>query len=119
MSNQVRFDAFCRQMYTECKTSMSFSKWKKNSLASLRSVYADYLLSLVPKKTKKSAPKTARYMHGVEWIAFNDDPGSDKSLSTKAVSEMVSVCLLADLFGKTPNETACDVTDFRKKNMYA
>lgn len=37
--------------------------------------------------------KRASYRHGIEWIALNDDPGSQDAEDVECVSEMI-----ADLF---------------------
>jgi hypothetical protein len=34
---------FARYMYTECKTELSFEAWYKKNLATLKSLYNDYL----------------------------------------------------------------------------
>jgi hypothetical protein len=55
----------------------------------------------------------ASYRFGVEWIALNDDP-ADNGLEN--VTGLISVCLLADLFGKSAEAVAHDVRRYRAKN---
>lgn len=55
---------------------------------------------------------TASYRYGVEWIAMNDEP-SERDI--EAMSGLISVCLLADLFGKDQSRVAEDVLRFRAK----
>lgn len=52
----------------------------------------------------------ASYRNGIRWIAGNDEPSC---VSVDTVSEMISVCLLADLFGKDPVSVAKDVVKAR------
>lgn len=54
--------------------------------------------------------KRASYRAGVEWIACNDDIdlGEDTGY-------IISILLLADLFGKTPEQVAAAVIRYRKK----
>jgi hypothetical protein len=61
--------------------------------------------------------KRPSYRVGIEWIALNDDDGSAHALSISEVSGMISVALLADLFGKRAIEVAVDVVSFRIKNQ--
>ena len=57
------------------------------------------------------------YKFGVNWIAQNDETGETDQ---GAVADLVSVMLLADLAGKTPEQVAKDVLKARnpvtKKN---
>ena len=51
------------------------------------------------------------YKFGVNWIAQNDETGeTDQGV----VADLVSVMLLADLAGKTPEQVAKDVLKARK-----
>jgi hypothetical protein len=50
-----------------------------------------------------------RYRDAVEWIALNDEP------SNPDVAELLSVALIADIFGTTPERVAQDVIRFRAK----
>lgn len=54
--------------------------------------------------------KRASYRHGVEIIALNDEP-SDLDVSN--VESLISVTLLADLFGLEPTRVAGDVVRYR------
>ena len=51
------------------------------------------------------------YWFGVNWIADNDDPELTHQPNVEC---MISVCLLADLFGKTPAQVAADVCKMRR-----
>lgn len=55
------------------------------------------------------------YRRAIIWIAYNDDPGSSHAFSVKHVSQMVSVVLVADIFGKTPEQVAKAVVRRRKE----
>lgn len=60
--------------------------------------------------------KRASYRHAVEWVAGNDSPGEDDALDVEWVSRLVTVCLVADLFGKPDEEVGADVVRFRVKH---
>lgn len=53
----------------------------------------------------------ASYRKAIEWIALNDEPGE---MNVEITSEMISVGLIADLFGKTQQEVARQVVKRRK-----
>lgn len=55
----------------------------------------------------------ASYKYGVEWIAVNDEPDE---IDQGTVSEMISIMLLADLFGKPYFQVAADVIKYRAKH---
>lgn len=57
--------------------------------------------------------KRASYREAVAWIAFNDEP-SDRNPET--VAEIISVVLIAELFGTTAERVAGDVIRFRDKD---
>ncbi len=59
-----------------------------------------------------TTPKRASYRDGVRWIAQNDEPGGQ---DVYTVAELVSVLLLADLFGKDPEAVAKAVVACRKR----
>jgi hypothetical protein len=63
-----------------------------------------------------SKPKRASYRQGVAWIALNDDPGSIEKYQLDTLSGLISVLLLADLFGKDSEAVARDVIAYRKKH---
>ena len=56
--------------------------------------------------------KRASYRMGVRWIALNDEPTETEM---EWVQGFISVCLLADLFGKSTAEVARDVLRYREK----
>lgn len=60
----------------------------------------------------KSKRKRASYREGVAWIALNDEP---EEMDQESVKGYISVLLLADLFGKEPEDVAVDVLSYRKK----
>jgi hypothetical protein len=51
----------------------------------------------------------ASYRHGVSWIALNDEP----ILDADQITGLISIGLLADLFGKDPETVAADVIRYR------
>lgn len=57
--------------------------------------------------------KRASYKHGVEIIALNDEAGE---MDAEVMQSMISVSLLADLFGVEASKVAHDVVAFRKKH---
>jgi len=59
--------------------------------------------------------KRASYHEAVAWISHNDEAGSDDALNMEWVSCYVTVCLIADIFGKTSEEVAKAVIRHRKK----
>jgi len=52
-----------------------------------------------------------RYTDAIEWIALNDEP---TYLEVDAIKSLISVCLVADLFGKTTELVASDVSLYRR-----
>lgn len=64
----------------------------------------------------KRMRKTPIYMDGVSWIAENDEPTLD---DVNEISNLISVLLLADLFGRTPEEVAIDVLRVRERGTVA
>lgn len=54
------------------------------------------------------------YRFAVSWIGLNDSPGDADALDAERVSELVTVGLVADLWGKQPLRVATDVVSFRK-----
>jgi hypothetical protein len=60
--------------------------------------------------------KRASYRVGVEWIGYNDEPGSN---DVEEISEFISTLLLADLFGKNPRNVAEDIVRWRQNNYRA
>lgn len=58
--------------------------------------------------------KKASYTQGIHWIAFNDNAGAGDT--EEAITGYISVVLLADLFGTTPERVAKRVISLRKKH---
>lgn len=56
--------------------------------------------------------KRASYRHGVMWIAENDEPAE---MNTQAIAGLISVMLLADIFGVEPTRVAEDVARYRSR----
>lgn len=56
--------------------------------------------------------KPSLYKQAVEWIAGNDEP---TLMEPHQIVEMISVCLVADLWRRTPAEVAIDIIIERKK----
>ncbi len=56
----------------------------------------------------------ASYRDGIAWIALNDDP---EDRNPDQIALMISVLLLADLFGIEPEKVAADVIAFRNKQQ--
>jgi hypothetical protein len=54
--------------------------------------------------------KRASYREGVAWIALNDEP---TQIDASVIAEMISVTLLADLFGVSPERVAADIVKAR------
>ena len=59
---------------------------------------------------RKPPAKRASYRGGIEWIAQNDETSES---DPETMSTMISVLLLADLFGKEPVKVARDVIRYR------
>ncbi len=59
--------------------------------------------------------KRASYREAVAWIAGYDGAADDNALDPEAVSEMVTTCLIADLFDKHSFDVAHDVVRYRVK----
>lgn len=55
------------------------------------------------------------YRFGVSWIAENDDPASSDAENVEELRGLISVMLLADLFGKEPEDVARDVAKYRAR----
>lgn len=56
----------------------------------------------------------AKYDDAIAWIAYNDEP-TDMDLLT--VADLISVQLVADVWGKTPDRVAQDVLNIRNKEQ--
>lgn len=56
--------------------------------------------------------KRASYRFGVEHIALNDEPAE---MDPTEMASMISVALLADLFGVTTERVAADVIRLRRR----
>lgn len=61
--------------------------------------------------------KRASYREGIAWIAMNDDPDSSDAYDLEQLSGLISVLLLADLFGVDPEKVAKDVIKHRRKHL--
>jgi hypothetical protein len=57
--------------------------------------------------------KRASYREAVEWIALNDSAGDDDP--PEILSGLVTVCLIADLFGESTERVARDVIRVRRR----
>ena len=57
--------------------------------------------------------KRASYREGVAWIALNDDVGAADARNPEVVQSYISTLLLADLFGKEPEDVAKDIVKYR------
>jgi hypothetical protein len=60
--------------------------------------------------------KRAGYREAVQWIAHNDEPGEH---DVETMADLVSVLLVADLFGKPADEVARDVVRAREHDERA
>lgn len=56
--------------------------------------------------------RSPSYRQGIAWIGLNDEPSD---MDTATVSSLISVLLLADLFGKHAEEVATDVVRYREQ----
>lgn len=54
--------------------------------------------------------KRASYRDAIDWVAQNDCPGDDGD-----PAELVSACLVADIFGVSREKVGADVARLRKK----
>lgn len=61
-------------------------------------------------RAKGKRLKRASYREAVEWIALNDEP------SNPDVEELLSVALIADIFGATTERVAADIIRYREQN---
>jgi len=59
--------------------------------------------------------KRPSYRAAIYWLAWNDGGGDPECLDPVHVSEMVSVALVADLFGVPEEKVAQDVVRKRKQ----
>lgn len=60
--------------------------------------------------------KRASYRHAVALIALNDSSGDDDNRDVNTVSELVSVVIVADIFGVTVLKLAEDIVRYRNKH---
>lgn len=67
----------------------------------------------------KNKMKIANYIEGIHWIAWNDDPGGSGALEREQVDGMISVLLLADLFGVPSSMVANDIVMLRIERYLA
>lgn len=61
--------------------------------------------------------KRASYWAAVAWIANNDSPADNDPV--EILRGLVSVCLVADLFGVESSKVAADVMKYREKQNNA
>lgn len=54
----------------------------------------------------------ASYRFGIHWIAVNDEP---EELEVETIAELISVMLLADLFGKHTHDVARAIVRERRR----
>lgn len=59
------------------------------------------------------ASKRASYRHGVDFIAWNDEPNETDA---DAMEGQLTIMLLADLFGKPESEVVRDVLRLRARS---
>lgn len=57
----------------------------------------------------------SKYTDAVVWIAYEDDPGGSDALDAEEIKGNLTVCLVADVFGRVPFNVALDVVSIRKK----
>jgi hypothetical protein len=57
------------------------------------------------------------YRFAIEWIALNDESGATWALERDDVASMLTVALLADLWGKSTKDVARDVILYRLKHV--
>lgn len=58
--------------------------------------------------------KRASYRHAIEWIAMNDESGTAEALDPTRVAELVTSCLIADIFDVEPARVGRDVVRIRQ-----
>ena len=58
--------------------------------------------------------KRASYREAVQWIAVNDEPGEK---DVEVMQGMISVCLVADIFGADQAVVAKDVMRARERSQ--
>ena len=60
--------------------------------------------------------RTPNYDMAIEWIALNDEP---TIMDCSQMEDLISVLLVADLFGRTPKSVANHVISFRSDEAKA
>lgn len=60
--------------------------------------------------------KRASYREAIAWVAANDSAGDEDALDPEKVSELVSACLVADIFGVSYEKVGADIVRYRKKH---
>lgn len=78
----------------------------KALVSTVRSIETDF--------QNREEPRSPKWRFGVEWIALNDEP---TERDPEAVASLISVALLADLFGKTTEDVAKAVLQYRKRHL--
>lgn len=53
--------------------------------------------------------RSKKYKFAIEWIAINDDP------TVVQIADLISVTLIADMFGFDPQDVTKDVLNLRQK----
>jgi hypothetical protein len=53
--------------------------------------------------------RSKKYKFAIEWIAINDEP------TVVQIADLISVTLIADMFGFDPQDVAKDVLNLRQK----
>jgi len=59
--------------------------------------------------------KRPSYRDAIYWIALNDGPGDLDALYVEYVKELITVRLVADLFGQSDERVARDVVTVRRE----
>jgi hypothetical protein len=59
--------------------------------------------------------RRASYREGVSWIAMNDEP---IDTDVESIAGYISTLLLADLFGKSPDDVAADIKKHRLREIH-
>ncbi len=59
--------------------------------------------------------KRPSYREAIAWIAVNDSAGDEDAETVSAVSGLITVALVADIFGKPDAEVGADVVRYRER----
>jgi len=60
--------------------------------------------------------KRASYREAIAWVAECDSGGNPDALDYEVVADLITACLVADVFDVAPEKVGKDIVAYRKKH---